>query len=140
MLDIETRYIRREDLERVGEIDLENKDDIVSRLTGTEVINGMVAVNDKDVIIGFCIYSLENKKVFNILHLAVDKDFYRQGIGTKIIDRMKSKLNESRDILEYEVPESYLPMQLFLKAMGFKATFIKNKDEDIFKFTYMEKP
>lgn len=136
--EVKTRYITRDDMDRVNKIDPENKDDIERVLKGTEIVNGMVAINDTDDVIGFCIYSLENKETFNVLHLAIDKHFYRQGIATKLIDRMKSKLNDKRNILEYEVPESYLAMHLFLKAMNFKARVLRNKDEDIFKFTYME--
>lgn len=136
--EVKTRYITRDDMDRVNEIDRENKDDIAHVLKGTEIVNGMVAVNDTDDVIGFCIYSLENPETFKILHLAVDENFCRQGIATKLIDRMKSKLNDKRDILEYEVPESYLAMHLFLKKMNFKAKVVRNREEDIFKFTYME--
>lgn len=136
--EVKTRYITRDDMNRVNEIDPENKDDISNVLKGTEIINGMVAINDTDDVIGFCIYSLENPETFNILHLAVDENFYRQGIATKLIDRMKSKLNDKRNILEYEVPENYLAMHLFLKEMNFKAKIVRNREEDIFKFTYME--
>jgi ribosomal protein S18 acetylase RimI-like enzyme len=136
MREVTTRYIAKDDLKKLGELDRENENDIINLLTGHEVVNGMVAeTND---VVGFCIYSLENPETFSILHLVVDKDFCRKGIGTKIINRMKSKLNEQRKILDYEVPESYLDMQLFLKAMGFKAILIRNKHEDIFKFTYTE--
>jgi ribosomal protein S18 acetylase RimI-like enzyme len=138
MYEIKTRYITRDDMDRIHEIDHESKDDIAHILKGQEIINGMVAVNDTDDVIGFCIYSLENPETFNILHLAVDERFYRQGIGLKLIDRMKSKLNDKRNILEYNVPESYLAMHLFLKAMKFKAKVIRNQEEDIFKFTYEE--
>lgn len=136
MIGVKTRYITKSDLNKIGEIDQENKDDIVKLLTGQEIINGMVAVNEVDDIMGFSIYSLENPDTFAILYLVVDKNFCRKGIGTEIIDRMKSKLNEKRNILEYEIPESYLDMQLFLKRMGFKAKLIRNEVEDIFKFTY----
>lgn len=136
--EVKTRYITRDDMDRVNEIDYESKNDIAKVLRSTEIVNGMVAVNDTDDVIGFCIYSLENPETFNILHLAVDERFYRQGIATKLIDRMKSKLNDKRNILEYEVPESYLAMHLFLKAMNFKAKVLRNREEDIFKFTYME--
>ena len=138
MYEIKTRYITRDDMDRIHEIDHESKDDIAHILKGQEIINGMVAVNDTDDVIGFCIYSLENPETFNILHLAVDERFYRQGIGLKLIDRMKSKLNDKRNVLEYNVPESYLAMHLFLKAMKFKAKVIRNQEEDIFKFTYEE--
>jgi ribosomal protein S18 acetylase RimI-like enzyme len=136
--EVKTRYITRDDMGRINEIDHESKNDIAALLKSAEIVNGMVAVNDTDDVIGFCIYSLENPETFHILHLAVDDRFYRLGIATKLIDRMKSKLNDKRNILEYEVPESYLAMHLFLKAMNFKARVVRNREEDIFKFTYME--
>jgi len=136
--EIKTRYITKDDMARVGYIDKENKDDIVTMLKGREIVNGMVAVNDTDDVIGFCVYSLENPETFNILHLAIDQNFCRQGIGRTLIDRMKSKLNDKRNILEYDVPESYLAMHLFLKAMKFNAKVIRNRQEDIFRFIYGE--
>ena len=137
--EVKTRYITRNDMDRISEIDYESGNNIEAVFKSTEVVNGMVAVNDTDDVIGFCIYSLENPETFNILHLEVDDRFYRQGIATKLIDRMKSKLNDKRNVLEYEVHESYLAMHLFLKKMKFKAIVLRNREEeDIFKFTYME--
>jgi hypothetical protein len=49
---------------------------------------------------------------------------------------MKRKLNVRRSALSFDIPESNLGAQLFLKEMGFKARLIRNSFEDIMRFKY----
>jgi ribosomal protein S18 acetylase RimI-like enzyme len=97
---------------------------------------GIVAVDNHDVVLGFCIYSLCNKDCFEIKHMVIDKEFRRSGIGTSIINRMKGKLNDRRYILGCNVDEENLSFQLFLKKMDFKANLIRHSFGDEFRFQY----
>lgn len=97
---------------------------------------GMVAVNNCDVVLGFCIYDLNDKSCFEIKHLVVDKEFRKAGIGTSIINRMKNKLNESRYLLGCNVHEENLSLQLFLKRMNFRGNLIRHSFGDELRFQY----
>jgi ribosomal protein S18 acetylase RimI-like enzyme len=97
---------------------------------------GIVAVDREDYPFGFCIYSLDNKEFYEIKHFVVDKYVRRQGIGTALINKMKSKLNDRRSILSYSVPEENLPFQLFLKKMDFRARIVNNGTSEVYRFEY----
>ena len=140
--DFKTRFLYNHDFDRVIEIDCNSSgkycwepDDMFEVLRSRHG-NGMVAVGEDDYPVGFCIYSLKNVEHFEILHLAVDDMRWRQGIGTKLINKMKRKLNVRRSALSFDIPESGLGTQLFLKEMGFKARLIRNSFEDIMRFKY----
>lgn len=82
---------------------------------------GMVAENN-DKIVGFMIYQLSKKKI-HILNFAVDSNCRRQGVGTQMINKLKSKLSPGRrNNIELEVEDSNLQAQLFYKKNGFIAT------------------
>lgn len=61
---------------------------------------------------------------YNILNLGVHDKFRRRGIGSLLLDRMKDRLerDEERDHLRFDVRETNLPTQLFLRNNGFLAT------------------
>jgi GNAT superfamily N-acetyltransferase len=99
---------------------------------------GVIAVDQEDYPLGFCIYNLDNPECFEIKHFVVDKIYHRLGVGTEIMHRMKAKLNSKRFYLKCDVPESNLPMHKFMSAVDFKSKLIRNTFEDIIRFTYEE--
>jgi ribosomal-protein-alanine N-acetyltransferase len=58
---------------------------------------------------------------FELLHLAVAPECQRNGIGRALVHRFESRLSHPGDSIRATVPESNLPMQLFLRAVGYKA-------------------
>lgn len=74
--------------------------------------------------LGYVIYELASK--IEIVKLAVHPLNRRKKIGSCLIKRMIEKLHvvRKRDELLYQIRESNLPGQLFLKKNGFKATQI----------------
>jgi|SRR5581483_10189767 len=144
-LEIQTRFMSNKDFDRVIEIDYTSSGDY--GLGPDELFEqwkkhpngvGIVAVDADDLPVGYCIYNLEDKDVFELKHLVVDKSFQRLGVATSIIKRMKSKLNERRNILGCNVCEDNLAFHLFLKKMGFKAYLIRSSNIDIFRFEYKD--
>ncbi len=82
---------------------------------------GMVAEVHAQIV-GYMIYEL-HKSNLHLLTFAVDSDLLRTGIGTAMIDKLKSKLSQQRrKHITLEVRETNLPAQLFFKNQGFKAT------------------
>ena len=84
---------------------------------------GMVAEHlPNDETVGFMIYELRPKSM-TILNFAVDPNFRRQDVGTKMIDKLVSKLSaHRRDRIIVNVRESNLAAQLFFRSQGFRAT------------------
>ena len=58
---------------------------------------------------------------FELLHLAVAPEWQRNGIGRALVQRFESRLVHAGDAIRAIVPESNLPVQLFLRAVGYKA-------------------
>lgn len=81
---------------------------------------GMVA-EQGDRVVGFMIYKLHRDRIV-VLNFAVDPDLRRQGVGHKMIEKLKTKLNANRRTkLEFTVRETDLGGLLFLKNQGFRA-------------------
>ena len=141
-IEVATRFMYNKDFNRVMEINKISGDEY--SWNSKELLDewkdyngvGIVAVDNHDVVLGFCIYNLNNKDCFEIKHLVTDKEFRRSGIGTSIINRMKGKLNDRRYLLGCNVPEENLSFQLFLKKMEFKASLIRHSSGDEFRFEY----
>jgi ribosomal protein S18 acetylase RimI-like enzyme len=139
-IEISTRFISNKDFDRIIEIDYTSSgqygwkpDDLFQEWKKGV---GIVAVDLDDFPLGFCIYGLEEKPFFEIKHLVADRSFQRSGIATTLINRMKNKLNDFRNILSCSVPEENLNFQLFMRKMEFKAKLIRRSSGDVFRFEY----
>jgi ribosomal-protein-alanine N-acetyltransferase len=58
---------------------------------------------------------------FELLHVAVAPDWQRKGVGRALLLRFEERLRSAEDLIQTTVPESNLPVQLFLRAVGYKA-------------------
>ena len=103
----------------------------------------MVAHPEKEYneILGFMVYELRKGKI-NLANLAVDPDFRREGIGSIMMHKLKSKLSKNRrkEII-FNIRESNSGGQLFLKNQEFKAIGIYRKyyediEEDAYHMSY----
>lgn len=72
-------------------------------------------------VVGTVVYAIRRRH-FELLHIVVDPDYQRRGIGTELIDMIRAKLarHQRREILA-EVSEWNTAAQLFLRACGFRA-------------------
>ena len=96
-----------------------NEDDFVRCLRQRNCI-GMVVEQD-DEIVGFMVYELHKTRL-HILNFAVHQDQRRSGIGTGMVEKLKSKLShQRRNRIVLEVRETNLEAQLFFKQQDFLA-------------------
>lgn len=111
---------------------------------------GMVA-EDGGRIVGFVIYELHKKHV-TIINMVVLPTDRRRGIGRLMMNKLKGKLSSHRRTeFRYDIRESNLAGQLFLKAMGMFAyqverNYFKDHDckgsqsEDAYLFSFILEP
>ena len=140
-----TRWMIRKDLQAV--VDIEElcfefpwtEEDIIAMLRHPHVIAKVVEY--RDGIGGFVFYRLHRTKL-HVDNIAVHPLGQRRGIGTAIVDNLKSKLSPTtRTILALDVRESNLNAQLFFRHHGFKAVKVirnayKDTDDDAYRFSY----
>jgi len=78
----------------------------------------------------------------HVENFAVHPDYRRCGIGTAMVEKLKSKLSPiKRTSLALDVRESNLDAQLFFRHHGFKAVKVireayEDTDEDAYRFAY----
>lgn len=116
-----------------------NEEEFLTTLRQRNCI-GMVAENPDGIIVGFVIYEL-CRKYIAILNLAVLPDYQRQGVGAKIIKRLREKLSfQQRGEMRAAVNERFLPMQMFLRKHEFRCcqtTVNHCNGDDSYHFTYL---
>ena len=89
-------------------------------------------VKKPEKVFGFMIYELRKEKI-NLINFVVDPNFRREGIGSMMIFQVQNKLSKNRKKeINFNIRESNLTGQLFLKAQGFNAT------RDIFRRYYAD--
>jgi GNAT superfamily N-acetyltransferase len=82
---------------------------------------GMV-VEYKEAVIAHFIYQLREKSLC-IKYMVVNPDWQRQGVGTAILNKLKSKLSSARrKRIKIIVSDKNLGFHLLLKKNGFIAT------------------
>ena len=106
---------------------------------------GMVAEHDEhdDHVVGFMIYESQKTRL-HILNFAVGTEYRRQGVGRRMVDKLKAKLTTRkgrRSRLTLEIRDGNLPGQLFFREMGFRASnvlrdYYKDTDEDAYVMSY----
>jgi len=147
-MDVHIRWLIRRDMAEVLKIEADSfefpwlEKDFTKTLQNRNCI-GMVCEKHngvEGVVIGFMIYEL-NKTKLHVLNFAVDFDYRRQGIGTKMVDKLIGKLTpERRSAISLEVRETNLYAQLFFKRQGFKAVnVLKNYYDDSAEDAYVMK-
>lgn len=110
-----------------------------SYLANRDVI-ALVAVVD-GMVVGFIVYEL-NRTYYWLMNVAVHPEWQGIGIGSQMLGKLKSKLNqERRTTIRLVVREKNLLAQLWLAKNGFHATgIVHNKfaevEEDVLRFTY----
>ncbi len=136
------RWMIRKDMPKVLEIEGHSFDEpwseeaILSLLRTSEAI-GMVA-ELHDEVVGFMIYLLHPSRL-HLARIGVHPDNRRTGVGRVMIDKLKAKLSpERRSRITVNVVETNLPMQLFLRGMGFRAVGVNCEPDlrDYYQFRF----
>lgn len=134
-LQLHIRWMIRRDMPEVLEIENESfefpwtDEDFIRCLRQRNCI-GMVAESEGRVL-GFMIYELHNTRI-HLLNFAVAAQYRRQGVGSRMVDKLVSKLSHQRRTrIALEVRETNLAAQLFFRQNGFRAvSVLKNFYED----------
>ena len=128
MSKIDIRWMIRGDMPAVLEIEREcfefnwDHDDFMRALSQRNCI-GMVA-EIEDQVVGFMIYCLHKTRL-EIINFAVDPVFRNQGVGSTMLHKLTSKLNEDRrHKLVLAIRDSNLPAHLFFSRHGLICTRI----------------
>lgn len=144
-LDVHIRWMIRRDTPEVLDIEEECfeypwlEEDFVRCLRAKNCI-GMVA-EFKEEILGFMVYELHRFHI-HLLNIAVWRHRQGDGVGRALAQKLFGKLSPMRRrSITTEVRETNLGAQLFLKAVGFKATkilrnYYDNTAEDAFAMKY----
>lgn len=145
---VHVRWMIRRDMPTVLDIETAafefpwTEDDFIRCLRGRNTI-GLVAEVD-DLVMGYTIYELFDKRL-DLLNIAVEPMFQRDGIGSAMVRKLIGKLSpQRRTRILTEVREGNLPAHQFFKAMGFRAVrvlrkFFDHVDEDAYLFQYRMK-
>ena len=105
--------------------------ELIKTLRESSVI--AVVAEDRGHVLGYCIYELAGFEI-RILRMGVDPRERRNGVGTALLERLKSKLvNQRRDTITIETPGVSLAAQLFLSKAGFTA---EARPGDVIRFTF----
>lgn len=135
---VHPRWMITRDMDEVMDIEDESfeypwdVDDFIESLRHKNCI-GMVATdnNNDNKVLGFMVYELHKHRI-DLLDLAVSPEYWRRGIGTQMINKLKSKLSgEGMKRLSLVVSERNLRAHLFFRENGFRAVCpIRNYYDD----------
>ena len=120
------RWMIRRDLKEVFDIEDQCFDDPWSEYDFVRMLRrkdciGMVA-EWQDRVAGFMVYSLSRTRIC-LENFAVDPEYGRRGVGTRMLDKLKGKLSAvRRRAILVDVSEKNLRGHLFFKAQEFMAT------------------
>jgi len=140
-MDIETRWMRREDVPQAAKMMRDNGEDesekTLKRMLDKASVVCVVAESD-DRCLGLLVYDVARVSKIKVLSLIVDESSRRMGIGSRMMSLVISKLNHKRSKAELSVSEYNLGGQLFLKQMGFKAVSVLDNppSPSEYKFVY----
>ncbi len=122
---VQLRCMIRRDMDQVIEIDRQCFADpwglveFCERLRQRNVM-GLVAESGERIC-GYFLYELRKNR-FDIFRLAVDPELWREGVGSKFLQRLQNKLHpERRHTITALVAETNLFGQLFLRSQRFRA-------------------
>ncbi|MEX1997231.1 MAG: GNAT family N-acetyltransferase [Candidatus Andersenbacteria bacterium] len=96
----------------------------------------------EDTIIGFMIYEL-HQTMIELLTLAVSPQWRRRGAGTRMVQKLASRLSvQRRPRLEVPVGEYNLAAQLFFRRQGFRAigtlrNYWEDSSQDMYLMRYL---
>lgn len=122
------RWMIRRDMEEVLEMERRcfefpwTEEEFIKCLRERNVI-GMIAEHDERVI-GQMIYELHKDRL-HLLNFAVHPEYQRQGVGKRMVEKIKSKLSEHRRrVASANVRETNENAQYFFRQQGFICTAI----------------
>jgi [ribosomal protein S18]-alanine N-acetyltransferase len=129
-MEVSLRWMKRADLDVVRGIHLMVGDSRPSEFIEEEVKKSnsvCIVAEAAGRIVAFMFYEMRPTMI-KMTYIAVDPTFKRKGVGTALVSKLISKLNEKRSRLVFFVSEYNLDVQLFLRDLGFKAVQVKPRE------------
>lgn len=135
----------RRDMDRVIEIEEKSfqfawtEEDFTKCLRQRNCIGMVVELEEQ--VVGYVVYALD-KKMLEVMNLAVDPNYRRQSIGRQIITKLIGKLDGTRrNQIVVRTADFNLNSQLFFRAMGFRCIKVERdayteQDADAYLFRY----
>jgi ribosomal protein S18 acetylase RimI-like enzyme len=120
---IYVRWLIRKDMPAINEINIEASyqllEEDITKMLRTRNVAGMVVELD-GVVAGYMIYALEKGSI-DLYHLVVDPVFHGQGLGTALIEKLKTKLgtHQGRTAIYTTVSEYDVQSQVFFRSVKF---------------------
>lgn len=103
------------------------------RIMGNNSTIGIVIEPEYGTIHGYCIYRLYPDRI-EIIRLAVDEKYRRQGFGRQMIERVKSTLARNHRVaVVASVDEWSLTLQLLFQSCGFVAASSGSKINFVYR-------
>lgn len=145
IIDSRVRWGVRSDMATVADIDAVTHRDPWREGGFAEILrdrNTILMVAERGSrVLGYVVYSLHRDRV-RVERLGVDPEFADKGVGTRVVDKLKSKLSEHRRTkIEVRMRETNLDGLLFLKKKGFMAVslsraWFEDSGEDMIGMEY----
>jgi len=151
---VNTRWAIRRDFPTIVQINNQSlpkiTEDYLIRLHRNTQKPVSLVAEIKEVVVGYIVYFIRQNR-YELLHICVDCEFRRLGIGTVLLNNLKLKLTPSqelvpqKDVYNYSmqstprskiaitVADDLLPAHLFLKSCGFRGQITDNSS---YRFEY----
>lgn len=140
------RWMIRRDLPAVVGIERQtvapwSEDDFLHCLRQRACIGVVAEIGDR--VLGFMVYTLA-EGVIRLENLAVRADVRRRGIGTGLVNRLKSRLQTNRrELAVLTLRETNVPAIGLFRSTGFRATGVSrghyaDTGEDGYRFVYRD--
>jgi ribosomal-protein-alanine N-acetyltransferase len=101
----------------------------------TSEFHFVLCAKHRGEVIGFAVYR-KGDRTLNLLAIAVEPEYQRQGVGRRFINNVKNRLNVNCPFLISHVAETNLEAQKFFRALKIKCTVPISKDGQDFRFLY----
>lgn len=146
-IDVRLRWLLASDVTAALEIEAQafefpwSEDDFRRTLRLRNAIGVGAELGADGRLAGYVVYELQRRR-YRMLNLAVAAAWRGRGIGAALVGRLQAKLTPIRERIALEVCETNLDAQLFLRAIGFRATGVLRDhypdfDGDAIAFEYL---
>lgn len=131
------RWMRKDDFKFLKEIDENlNKNFLIKFISRKNSICYVLEFGNK--IVGFVFFKFYENSI-KINKIAIKEEFRKKGFASLLLSKIKSKVNNKRNVIFAFVSEWDLDSQLFFKKSNFFAVSeMVHNDEIFLKFSYEE--
>lgn len=139
-MEVQTRWMLRADVPAVAAMmrasgEGETEKSLDRMFKRSSVVCTVAEIEGK--VVGFMSYDVGRVSKIKMVSFFVDEGHRRNGVGTKMISTLTSKLGGKRNRVELSVSEYNLPAQLFLRSAGFRAEAVDKDDAGKSEYSFV---